>query len=578
MFDAFWGQYEWPYPNYHRFVSCADLENKADEFQSMSAAFSNLHGLKEIGIYMESGLGWLAGPDISDRAQLFQRKAVFGARPAQHKEQLRQRQAEWNSIVRSLSWHFLRWPLVFQGVDLAMEDLDTRLSIPYNPADDDYVAGYLELDFSTAPIVPKKLTAAQLELLLETGWAQQAFLSSWCMALSDNCHTFESVQTLNIAQLASKHISGLEREDIWKALPNLSNLILIVAADFRIIYKHASGKIEAYDIEPSEAASMLYHLLKNFVSKVKNIKTMKLGYLGGGEHQTGLFGRNKLILPAPLADYKQAAAFVANGGKVLHLPYVEDFSLTNCWIDPLTLQDFVGTMKGANMHFLTLHSVSLTAHPGDTVFVEPDPSTNGVSYSHLWGHRRSNDNNVNDKFYAQRPRNSDPNPANNADTWAHTAGRIGSWPNVIDAVSPGPSLDFIRYAFHYREDPPPKRNPGALELIKFSSCGYVKLQVIPQILNQTCLPDLCNDVPECLQERYSALTNVMMAPHDELLGQIVPSLPELDTNTFQTGFPMKLGWGKRDQRRFYNLEDGQPKGGSGRFTGSVGRLPFGKAE
>ncbi|KAL8720010.1 MAG: hypothetical protein Q9225_003055 [Loekoesia sp. 1 TL-2023] len=78
--DSFWGTYEWPQEHYNRFEQAAKLEQKADETSAMAAAFSELKGIKELGLSILSGLGWQTGPDISDRVKLLKTKpAVFGS-------------------------------------------------------------------------------------------------------------------------------------------------------------------------------------------------------------------------------------------------------------------------------------------------------------------------------------------------------------------------------------------------------------------------------------------------------------------------------------------------------------------
>lgn len=590
----------------------------------MSTALSNLRGVQVLGICIDNGLGWLSGPDVSDHAQVFKQKTtIFSARESELKAKLSESDETWKGIVRSLRpedgsdyravgemiYHgelpmqpnehgfyqaiiyprrsnshveFINRPiatgrpLVFQGINIANAPPATLAAPPIDLLD--LAEGNKESLFTNAPIVPNKLTTPQKEWLMETEWAQRAFLSSYCMALTDNSLTFQHVHTLNIAKLSSKHLGALERDDFWNALPSLSKLIMNVAADFRAISKDESGEVVADDINPSGAANQFFRLIKTYVSKVKSIHAISLGYSGGGERQTGIYGRNKLVLPAPLADYTDHNVFDHSFKRVLPLPHVRHLTLTNCWIAPPLLKTFVSLTRGAKLRSLTLDSVSLSAHSGVPNPTHRDPLQNGV-YASPIGHplRFVSDRHLG-SFFAQRdsyadPANADP-VSGNLNTWIGTAGRVGSWADVIDLISPGPTLDLVRYAFRYLEEPPPRPKPGSVEVIRFISCGYVRLVNQPaSSFDQSCLPEVVNNPPPYLRKRALDLMPVMMhRKTDQLLGQIVPVLPDLDDSVFETGFPMTVGW--PEEEGLDALEDGQPRGGDARFTGRVERLLF----
>lgn len=624
IFDAFFGSYKWPHPDYRRFELLCGLEKKADEHRYMSTALSNLQGVQVLGLCIDNGLGWLSGPDISDRAQVFKQKTtIFGARQSEMEAKLREGDEMWEGIVRSLrpedgsnyraegetichgelpmtqNEHgfyqaivyprrsnprvefFYRpdttgRPFVFQGVNITSAQPATLAPPPIDLLD--LSQGNKETPFTNAPIVPNKLTVPQKEWLMETEWAQRAFLSSYCMALTDNSFTFRHVHTLSIAKISSKHLGALERDDFWMALPQLTKLVMNVAADFRAISKDDSGEVVADDIDPSKATIQFFRLLNTYISKVKSIDTMILGYCGGGERQTGIYGRNKHVLPAPLADYTNNNVFDRSFKRLLSLPYVRHLTLTNCWIAPPILKTFVSVTSHAKLRSLTLDSVSLSAHSGDPDATQPDPLQNGV-YASPVGHplRFVSDPHLGN-FFVQRdsyadPANADP-VSGSLDSWVRTASRVGSWADVIDSISPGPTLDLVRYAFRYLEDPPPRLKAVSLEAINFISCGYVRLVNQPaDSFDQSCLPEVTNSPPQCLRKRARDLMPVMMhRKTDYLLGQIVPVLPDLDDSVLWTGFPMTIGW--PDEEGLDALEDGQPMGGDARFTGKVERLQF----
>ena len=604
----------------------------------MSAALSNLQGVRELGVSIDSGLGYLCGPDISDHAQLFQEKPkIFGVSETQRSLKLLERQRLWNGIVRSLGpaaatnytiqggtilanqvpltpneWGFSEvhfhfplnphsdsWgvglsrcrgprvmfvdangerpadrPLIFQGINLANTAhtdgaTETHPIADVNMHDHASLQGREKSPFHTAALIPNNLTPAQKEWLLETEWAQRAFLSSYCMALTDNSHTFQHVQSFTVAKLSSRYLSALQREDFWRALPNLNTLIIKVSADWRNILKSDSGVVEAPDIRPSGAATQFHKLLATCIAFVPGIKTLSLGYFGGGEQQVGIFGRNRYILPAPLTDFSDHHAATSVNADILTLPHVEHLTLTNCWITPPALKTFVAQMRAANLRTLTLDSVSLTAHSGVVKNMEPDPLENGVLRTPDGPPRRFGDPAVGNLF---QQRGNAPDPRSDGIGWMVESRRIGSWGNVIDAITPGPTVELLRYAYQHLHDVPEMRDPGPLERINFVSCGYVKLVNMKEF-DQTSLGEVNNNLPHCLRKRALDLMPIMMHRNDDpLLGQIITMLHEHDFEVLQTAFPMEQNW--NDVTAWDNLDDGQPIGGSGRFSGHVQKLIF----
>ena len=638
FFSEFWGKYKWPHPYYSRFDFCAGLEKKADEFRCMSAALSNLQGVRELGVSIDSGLGYLCGPDISDHAQLFQEKPkIFGVSETQMKLKLRERERLWNGIVRSLGpaaatnyvvqgdtilanqipltpneWGYFEvhfhfptsphsdpWgvapsriraprvmfvdayggkpvdrPLVFQGVNLANTPHTAGVTETFTIGDlniHDHASfqGREKSPFHNSALIPNNLTPAQKEWLLETEWAQRAFLSSYCMALTDNSHTFQHVQSFTVAKLSSRYLSALQREDFWRALPNLNTLKINVSADWRNILKSDSGVVEAPDVRPSIAASQFHTLLAKCIAIVPGIKTLSLGYYGGGEQQVGIFGRNRHILPAPLTDYSDHYTATSVNANILALPHVEHLTLTNCWITPPALKTFVAQMRAASLRTLTLNSVSLTGHSGVVDNMEPNPLENGVLRIPDGPPRRFGDPAVGNLF---QQRGSAPDPRSDGTGWMVEPRRIGSWGNVIDAITPGPTVELLRYAYQHLHNVSGMRGPGPLARINFVSCGYVKL-VNMKDFNQAFLGEVNNNPPHCLRKRALDLMPVMMHRNDDpLLGQVIPVLHDHDQEVLQTAFPMEMNWNNATE--WDNHEDGQPIGGSGRFSGHVKRLVF----
>ena len=611
---TFWGPYKWPHPFYSRYEVVEGLEKKADEFRCMSLALSYLKEVRELGLSLDSGLGWIAGPDVSDRARVFQEKTrIFGHSHPFHDLDAKK---DWTKKLHELGLYhkkyqidgrtiitagrslrrnaygfyectvhldgdqpFLTFPdndesyklcketLIYGGINLSIDPPSSRL-VP-NPLHHirNVEHGTKDSSFKSASLVPNNLTTAQKEWLLETEWAQRAFLSSYCMALTDNSQTFENVESLTIAKLSSRYLAALQRDDFWKALPNLNSLTIMVSADFRDIQKTDSGVVEAPDIMPSKAATPFYNLVEGYIANIAGITTLNLGYFGGGEHQGGIFGRNQHVLPAPLYDFSNH-----NNTEipcVLSLPCVEHLTLTNCWVAPAALVSVV-QMAAPEMRTLTLNSVSLTTHYTGNER-EPSPLENGV-YPVPNGFPRLKDPEIGN-LWDSRGYTADPNAQSRPNHWLITGGRKGSWRDVIDRITPGPTIDLLRYAYQHI-DIAPKMRTDPLERIDFVSCGYVRLPD-QEGLDQDGIGEVIIHPPNAaLEKRAMDLIPVMMHRNsDLLLGQIVPSLPEEELCIFRDCFPMTIGWGDNNIK-YHNHEDGQPTGGSGRFSGHVKKLTF----
>ncbi|EDN97651.1 hypothetical protein SS1G_12505 [Sclerotinia sclerotiorum 1980 UF-70] len=77
---TFWGSYKWPFQNYNRYALLEGLEQKADETRTMTKAFQFIVSAEELGLSIDGGLGWLAGPDINQKVvQRGEKPVVFGS-------------------------------------------------------------------------------------------------------------------------------------------------------------------------------------------------------------------------------------------------------------------------------------------------------------------------------------------------------------------------------------------------------------------------------------------------------------------------------------------------------------------
>ncbi|QSZ34794.1 hypothetical protein DSL72_007652 [Monilinia vaccinii-corymbosi] len=77
---TFWGSYKWPFQSYNRYAQLEGLEQRADETHTMTKALQFVENAEELGLSIDGGLGWLAGPDVNqmvvDRGE---KPEVFGS-------------------------------------------------------------------------------------------------------------------------------------------------------------------------------------------------------------------------------------------------------------------------------------------------------------------------------------------------------------------------------------------------------------------------------------------------------------------------------------------------------------------
>ncbi|KAI8932652.1 hypothetical protein NX059_010148 [Plenodomus lindquistii] len=423
---TFWGRYDWPFEEYRRFDAVAGLETAADETPRMKTAFSELTNVRELALSVDSGLGWLNGPDRSIRARVLRRPpTVFGTGKAVPDRRSRAQYGLWdaltachegaNSDIRLATLYRLEGPRVWSEMkdfgilaehQPSLPYMETRLiheAVPHDTAEGNvstsceepgdldhlvlspstnktgvlFTANFTPTDGGQAmsPVIPVNLTKAQKEWLLESEWAQRAFLSSYMLSIIDNSATFAAVHTLTISRLSDRHLSALDRSDFWEALPNLANATLIVLPSWRTVHKDEAGFVETPGVNPTLCVDRFHNLLRTRVATRPQIRNLTIGWATGGEHEEGLHGRNKLLFPSPLMQLgipsHGDAAFTSDllvatdaqrlGSAILHLPMVERLTMKNCWITPPVLLQFIKTHDLYSLKHLVLDSVSLTA-------------------------------------------------------------------------------------------------------------------------------------------------------------------------------------------------------------------------
>ncbi|MCJ1359872.1 MAG: hypothetical protein MMC33_009875, partial [Icmadophila ericetorum] len=724
--SSFWGDYVWPCPEYNRFPSIESLEKAADKSKDISKAFSYLEGVCELALSLDSGLGWLQGPDISSRAKHFKTKpAIFGRQNCNPNSADELRMISWKRFstqpkellwlvcelvadvrldqvalcrymellmdcklfdvsslsliayymrtnpigridwltsdtldgyvlnfmiragqlgneesrkfctiqhllrkVQSLSSSYLMYqptprpapsPLEitrmrqegtrWAGNDQEAEDseLEDRLALPltfegvtYGTVGD---AAALEYSYERnssnkadrcLTVRPNALTISQKEYLLETGWAQSAFVHSYILALMDNSATFASVQTFTFSRLSSCFLPTIDRADLWDSLPNVHTVNLNISPDWRRIVKTPNGVIE-YDFHPSVVAKQVCTLIYKQMYQRQAIKTLKIGYVGGGEHARGYFARNQHILPAPIMDNRV--------GKILIFPFIRSLTFTNCWFMPDILAQMIQSLKTCVE--LNLQSVSLVAQGGypnanqangvgnwerEISQLPPSSQTGLFKIGRGFGVPVSTEPQRDPQFFLLNPAHYDgiphgtgyfaqmealtrpfarphvePNPPDDLWTnldWLKFNPPPGTWAYVLEQVSPGASIALVR---HIRDDGPESRPRAAspLHRITFDSCGYVKLPF--QVFTPAYLFTDYRRNPMTDYGSEIAQHTCMLTSKDPFLGEIIPKIHPKEEMLLRYVFGMELGW--RGAKQFEPREDQRTFGGTGRFTG-----------
>ncbi|KAH9819872.1 F-box domain-containing protein [Teratosphaeria destructans] len=598
---AYHGIYDWPTAEYARFDDRAGLERTADEISRMKAAFSKLTIVKELGLSVDSGLGWLSGPDKSVRSQIFSAPPPIFGKLHQASDRRSQAAVEfWNALQDSQD-SFIpsasNKEITLGSVPMkALPDEipgfeDTRYgdTSTWSQIDPSSLPAAAETDHSdhrvlyTTPevdpnantatasmITPNELRKEQKEWLLETEWAQQAFLESYTLAVIDNAG-FERITSLRIAKLSSRFINKLSTEAFWAAMPALQNVLVHVSPDWRTVAKNDAGYAEMTPVNPSEAVCSFYDLLSLHITPLE-LKTLNIGWVrdSGGEHAQGIYARNKHLLPAPISQLARALASTA--GFSLVFKTLEQLTLTNCWITPPMLQGLVESHAGQRLRKLTLDSVSLTAHPRFPIIAhqqqqlaqQPPPPPHAAAPQFMQ---------VLQTLVNQPPLPPLPGmPAFMLQPSLHWSEghREGSWPALLNELSPGSVLTDFLPAPQEWETPRPSRPQTSLHTIECISCGYARLENSNAFDQNTIGHDLLFGPRSrtWFRMRRVALKPLMMETKDPYVGQIVQQMEQRELDALQFAWGMTCGWSdfaKAEEAQY----DGYLRGGSGRFSGVI---------
>ncbi|KAK4899788.1 hypothetical protein LTR27_003054 [Elasticomyces elasticus] len=658
--EAYYGEYDWPPPHYTRFSGLEGLEHTADETTRMKDAFGKLEIVQELGLSVESGLGWMSGPDVSVHGRVFKRASrVFGQARDVLDHELRDAEGVWEGLMASQrsfepSADGKEVSVGFRELDLEPGELEglrgtvfgeterwagvegarvlpdhvsvdgkARLGVLYTSSSQADVPCLLE---SERVVVPDHLSKEQKEWLLETEWAQRAFVESYMLAIVDNPKIFGSVTSLNIAKFSSGLLPIIARREFWAALPGLRDLTVWVSPDWRTVAKDKAGIPETTHKNPSAAVTLFYGVLRQRLSQLETLKKLNIGWCEGGEHAQGMFARNMSVLPAPITQLDKSLA-LDGGNAVLLFKHISELTLHNCWVTPVVLEGFVKKHADFKLQKLTLSSVSLTAHPRFTMPVQQPPNIINQIAPNAGGMQQPAAQQPPPWQVPQGqlavPQNMAAWPAMNAQQLAHMhqqwqqlqmqqqiagaaqfahgapanlpAGfnpflvapappiaqapgthsqipadlreghREGSWPFILNRMFGGALCGDTPPASSAWDDNP-VRPTTYIKTLVLESCGYIRIH--SSQFDQSVIDTGMHSYTPWFRVRHATLRPLMMENKERHLGVVVQHMPMRELNALQVLWQLREGWQdavKAEEPEF----DGLLRGGTGRVSGTI---------
>lgn len=683
--NAWFGKFTWPTEQYPRFPELQQIEDLVDHNRPLlKEAFKYVTKASELGLCIDSGHGWLEGPDISDMALMSRRASrggkIFGktfqgedvldklclneyfkwaqkntineavkyvmqtrspskaatltelhslqntpvremdsfrfqheqhdfdanshvggtpgtAAPGMGNPNVVNWAAHFNPAVQNPAPHHARilgnaatrqpspstkpqWPLIFNGHNIAAEMgghctfIQNKTSLP-----------------AAASLRPSALTEAQAQWLMETVWAQRAFLSSYTTAIITNKSNFQHIHTLRITKLSSGLLPSLEQKEFWTSLPNLQKLQMLISPDWR--QEHLTGDRfhqTNMPIPPHKAAQRFTEFLRLYVIRLESLHSLTIGYVGGGERAVGIFARNQHVLPAPIV--RDPTGWLLEDEKpkrrasLTKFEHIRDLKFENCWFSPIMLEEFMAQSRDTSLHSLTLDSVSLLTKHDSSIDQPLTTSGSNLQCNHERG----------DWLQEQIPNGA-------------------TWTQVLDKITPGVTLLDRKYAAGLIDETihpkPAKPFRGNIQKIILHSCGYVKI-TLPKgmggtVFNQCSavmhllssvdvgirvrrdrfnkagshspeFPELTIPTPGSLlrrQEQAEAGFNRTVmnttSPEGEVypwLGTLTQCVHPIEKRVLEMAWKLEFGW-PGDLERWAAVEDGFFEGGTGRFSGII---------
>lgn len=422
-----WGLYRWPIKDYQRYAQLEGIEKLADETQHMKRAFQFLRVVSEIGISCDAGLGYLQGPDTNPLCRHVQpsvfRPAIFGdAEPDSDEDSdedkdrsmslviLKQMAMnagydsnEWPRAVlrlledegRAVKWveqisasgasRHEKVPLFEITKDTTKEELIELIEDLVGDDEQENVTSAAHA--RVFGLSPTSLTTSQVEMLLELEWAHRALMDSYVIAVMDNKDSFQALRTLTIARCSGRHVPSLMKAEFWETMTCLNSFHLGVIPDWRRLNKDDTGGVSQRRISPIETYGAVFLLLHNFVGEQENIKHVSFEWISGGEFAVGKSQRDRYVMPAPvLAEALQMVDLqhMFCEDDLINLPYVERFSIKNCWFTPHVFLNVVKKMSKEMLKQLELESVSLTGPPSKNFEPSLHPGPQGKPSHWPW--------------------------------------------------------------------------------------------------------------------------------------------------------------------------------------------------
>jgi hypothetical protein len=484
----------------------------------------------------------------------------------------------------------LQWPIIFNGYNLAA-DVGGRNNWIQNK-----VANPTQF-----PLIPGHLTEAQAQWLMETVWAQRAFLSAYTTAVITHKATLSKVHTLTIAKLSSGLLPSLAQKEFWASLSGLKRLKILVSPDWR--NEHVPGdKFFATHmvLSPVTAASKFAEFLRTFVARVENLSHLTVGYVGGGENATGMFARNQHLMPAPITEQPRSwmtnHAQKADPSTLVKFDHIRDLTFENCWLSPCMLEAFMEKSRDTSLHTLVLDSVSMLSK-----------HSTGID-----GHLQTVRNGLRCRL--------------DETDWLHEeVPSSATWTETLDKITPGVTILERKYAAGMIDadmEPMPAREfRGNVQKIVLQSCGYAKISGVKgDEFNQNALViqssrmmdsglytrrqlfDKFNGAGHAITDEDDGTGNnrpfvtlhaierdgvteakckttkdlpVMMSMTDPAtgsewfgLGALTQCVHPIEKRVLEQAWGMKFGWGNRIER-WASVEDGCFESGTGRFSGVI---------
>ncbi len=442
-----------------------------------------------------------------------------------------------------------QFPLIFNGYNLSAEVggwchlIQRKVAAPHS-----------------FPLQPGTLTEAQAQWLMETVWAQRAFLSAYTTSILANKACFAKVHSLHIAKISSGLLSSLEQKDLWTGLPGLSTLTMLVSPDWRA--EHVTGDQEFNSnmlVSPVSASLQLTQFLKVYITPLEKLSNLTIGFVGGGEHAVGIMARNQHLLPAPISSAPRTWLSNHNAEPdprtIITFNHIKHLTVQNAWFSPLMLEGFMVKSQDTSLRTLTLDSISLTATHSQRMVAPLNTATESLD------------------------------PVHPASMWLHESLPTSHcWPATIDRITPGRTFVDRKYDAGMIADPYTNPRPapnfrGFVSRLVFRSCGYVRINGLSnQELNQNDLVMPNSDAMDAgLKARAAALAEkgVMLSDKNPstgaewpLLGRLTQCMHPIEKRVLEEAWGMKFGW-KDDLERWAATEDGCFEGGTGRFSGVI---------